>query len=150
MEGADRQDEEEAGGAVEEEGFQNAKETRSVVSKTSTTQEAAGDSELGAATNVVPQPPTEEGGQEVPVAIGHGDSCNAEPLGLQPVVLTPTTMEQVGAKVLNSVAARSLAVGRPGEGANLCNVQFQGKIHQQKPMSKLWLTNGSTIGPRRN
>ena len=73
MEGADKPDEEEAGGAGEEEEFQDAKETESITSKTSKTQEAAEDSQLGAAANAVLPPPTGEGGQEVTVAIRHGD-----------------------------------------------------------------------------
>ena len=45
LKGADKTDEEEAGGAVEEEEFQDAKETGSVASKTSKTQDATGDSQ---------------------------------------------------------------------------------------------------------
>ena len=73
LKGVDKPNEEEAGGAVEEEEFQDAKETGSVASKTSKTQEAAGNSQLGEATNAVPKPPTGEGGQDFPAAIGHGD-----------------------------------------------------------------------------
>ena len=73
MKGANNPDEEEARGAVEEEEFQDAKKTGSVASKISKTQEAAGDSQSGAAINAVPQPLTGEEGQEVPATIGHGD-----------------------------------------------------------------------------